>query len=120
MLKFLAHINDYMWNTNTGDAVGLKRLDMFSRTQSHFGISYLRPRYYRDTASFERATKQAAQFNVLRQLDSDRSRESLHDNVGAAATLMRAKASVWIRPKLKDRDCVVGTLELVMNFMTTG
>lgn len=94
---FRAHVDDYMWNTQTKDAVERKRLDMLCRKQSHFRVRYLRPRYYRDTASFVKATKQAGQFNVLRHLDSDRSRDSLQDDVGAVATLMRAKASLWVR-----------------------
>lgn len=86
----------------------LKHLDVLSRQQSHFRVSYLRPRYYRDTASFEKATIQAGKFNVLRQLDSDRSRESSMNDAGAVATLMRAKASIWTRKKDGDR-CAVGS-----------
>jgi hypothetical protein len=101
-----------MWNTATGDAVELKHLDVLSRHQPHFRVSYLRPRYYRSEEEFEEATIQAGRFNVLRQLDSDRSRESLMNDVGAVATLMRAKASIWTRKQEAGR-CAIGTSFLV-------
>lgn len=107
-----------MWNTATGDAVELKHLDVLSRQQPHFRVSYLRPRYYRNTAEFERATLQAAKFNVLRQLDSDRSRESLMNDVGAVATLMRAKASVWTHKK-DGKQCAVGASANTVSQMIT-
>lgn len=92
-----------MWTTTTGDAVELRHLDAVSRRQPHFRVSYLRPRYYRSTEEFERATEKAAEFNVLRQLDSDRSRKDLMNaDDGAVATLMRAKASIWTRPASPD------------------
>lgn len=95
---FRSQINDYMWNSLTGDAVELRHLDVIGRQRSFCTLQYLRPRYYPDDASFEKAIRNAADFNVLRQLDSDRSRKGHKNSKGAAATLMRAKASIWIRP----------------------
>ena len=107
----LEHINDYMWNTSTGDAVELKHLDALSRQLPWFRVSYLRPRYYKNTETFENATRQAAHFNVLRQLDSDRSRDHLKNDIGAVATLMRAKASVWTRPSDGKRCSISKSLD---------
>ena len=111
---FRSHINDYMWNTVTGDAVELRHLDMFARRRPYFTLKYLRPRYYRNTAAFEEAIQQAGRFNVLRQLDSDRSRAILKRDDGAVSTLMRAKASFWTRPnKPTDRGVLSTYMRLV-------
>ena len=105
-----SHVNDSMYNTLAGDASELSRLDLVTRKSSFYTMQYLRPRYFRSTTSFQRATKEAAQFNVIRQLDSDRSRDIWKDENGAAATLQRAKASVWIRPDRRDNKSVIGKI----------
>ena len=106
---FRYHVSDYMWNSLAGDAIERKYLDFVSRKSPYYTFQYLRPRYYRDTASFERATREAAYFNVLRELDSDRSRESMKDTRnGAVASLMRAKTSLWVSPDTAMNQGVVG------------
>ena len=97
-----------MWNAIKADAVERRSLDLVSRQRSYFTLRYLRPRYYPTTDSFKKATKQAARFNVLRQLDSDRSRENLRGEDGSAVTLMRAKTSLWVRPKSPTDKGVLG------------
>ena len=106
---FRYHVNDFMWNTITGDGPERKHLDLVTRKWSHFTLPYLRPRYYRITSSFEKATQQAEGFNVLRQLDSDRSWENMRDEKGAAVTLMRAKVSLWTKPRSSVDQGVIGS-----------
>ena len=105
---FRSHVNDHTYNTVTVGAAERKCLDIVSRRQSHFTLRYLRPRYYRNTTSFEKAIREAARFNVLRHVDSDRSRDYLKDQNGAAVTLMRAKTSLWIRPESSKNINVLG------------
>ena len=109
---FKAHIDDYLWSGAMSEAVEPRNLDLVIRKRSYFTLQYLRPRYYRNTASFERATKHAATFNVLRHLDSDRSRDSMKNDSGAAAALMRAKASLWIRPGATLQAGLLGSIGL--------
>lgn len=109
---FRSHVNDYMWNTVAGDAVERRDLDVVCRRRSHFMLQYLRPRYYRNTSEFEWAVEQAGRFNVLRQLDSDRSREYLMNDAGAAACLMRAKLSFWTQRASSDQRFPIGTMSM--------
>lgn len=105
-----AHIDDYLWSTVASESADIKSLDLVTRKRSYLNLQYLRPRYYGSTTSFENATRQAGNFNVLRQLDSDRSRASIQDGNGAAAALMRAKASLWIRPNKRTEEGVLGNV----------
>ena len=67
-----SHIDDYLWWTARQETVEIRSLDLLTRARPYLTLQYLRPRYYASTTSFEKATKQAAIFNVLRQLDGDR------------------------------------------------
>ena len=105
---FRSHLNDYMWNAVVVDGVEGRDLDIVRRKRSHFMLQYLRSRYYRDTKAFENALEQSANFNVLRQIDSDRSREYLMDKSGAAVCLMRAKTSLWTRKSSSNEPFALG------------
>ena len=107
---FRSHVNDYMWSTITSNKVEPRELDVVSRKRTHFMLQYLRPRYYRNTPSFVQATVETGKFNVLRQLDSDRSRKYLMDGEGAAVCLMRAKLSLWFRRVSKNHKFPIGSL----------
>jgi hypothetical protein len=105
---FRSHLNDYMWNAVVVDGVEQRDLDIIRRKRSHFMLRYLRSRYYRNTKAFENALEQSANFNVLRQIDSDRSREYLMDGNGAAVCLMRAKTSLWTRTSSLTEPVALG------------
>jgi hypothetical protein len=107
---FRSQVDDYMWNTVAAEAAEPGDLDVVCRRRSHFMLQYLRPRYYRNTSEFEWATEQAAKFNVLRRLDSDRSREYLMGDKGAASCLMRAKMSLWTRSTSSNQRFPIGTV----------
>ncbi|CZT16050.1 uncharacterized protein RCC_01890 [Ramularia collo-cygni] len=102
-LFFLSHINDYLFHNTRDRWVELPNLDIDARNRSHFTLQYLRPRYFEDEDSFKKAERESGMFNVLRRLDSDRSRLKLQngllDRAGASVTLIRAKTSVWIKPR---------------------
>lgn len=110
-LFFLSHINDYLFHNTRDRWVELPHLDVDARRQTHFQLQYLRPRYFKNEADFNEAERQSGMFNVLRRLDSDRSRKRLQDGLldlpGASVTLSRAKASLWIQPG--NADVVEGT-----------
>lgn len=78
---------------------------------SHMCISYLRARYFETEKDFESAEKHSGMFNVLRRIDSDRSRKRLQNSLldldGASVALSRAKTSLWIKPR-KDGDPLTG------------
>ncbi|KAF2211021.1 hypothetical protein CERZMDRAFT_118013 [Cercospora zeae-maydis SCOH1-5] len=101
-LFFLSHIGDYLFHNTRDRWCELPDLEVDARERSHFTISYLRPRYFKTESQFSDAEKQSGGFNVLRRLDSDRSRKSLQhsllDKPDASVTLTRAKSSLWIKP----------------------
>jgi hypothetical protein len=105
---FRLHLNDYMWNDIASNKIEPRDLDVVSRERSHFMFQYLRPRYYRNIPSFVQATIETGKFNVLRQLDSDRSRRYLMNTKGAAVCLMRAKLSLWFRRVSKNHKIPIG------------
>lgn len=106
-----AHIDDYFYSLPTSETAEIRSLEVVNAKRPYFTMRYLRPRYYRSTASFETAIKQAGKFNVLRQLDSDRGRQSIKDEEGAGTALMRAKTSLWIQPKTNNK-CMTGNASL--------
>ncbi|KXS94952.1 hypothetical protein AC578_6127 [Pseudocercospora eumusae] len=112
-LFFLSHIGDYLFHTTRDRWVELPNLDMDMRKQSHFNLQYLRPRYFKTEESFQQAERQSGTFNVLRRLDSDRSRKRLQnmalDRPEGSVTLTRAKTSLWVKPK-KEGEPVIAIL----------
>lgn len=101
-LFFVSHIGDYLFHNTRDRWVELPDLDVDARRKSHFHLQYLRPRYFKTETEFNEAEKQSGLFNVLRRLDSDRSRKRLQQGLldleGASVTLARAKTSLWVRP----------------------
>lgn len=113
-LFFLSHINDYLFHNTRDRWVELPNLDIDARNRSHFNLQYLRPRYFKDDESFKKAERESGMFNVLRRLDSDRSRTKLQndllDRAGSSVTLIRAKTSVWVKPRVAG-ESVTGEYE---------
>lgn len=103
-LFFLSHINDYLFHNTRDRWVELPNLDIDARNRTHFNLQYLRPQYFEDEQSFKNAERESGMFNVLRRLDSDRSRAKLQngllDRSGASVTLIRAKTSLWVKPRV--------------------
>ncbi|KAI5356973.1 Putative Mg2+ transporter protein, CorA-like/Zinc transport protein ZntB [Septoria linicola] len=102
-LFFVSHIGDYLFHNTRDRWVELPDLDVDARRKSHFHLQYLRPRYFKTETEFDEAEKESGIFNVLRRLDSDRSRKRLQQGLldleGASVTLARAKTSLWVRPQ---------------------
>lgn len=115
-LFFLSHINDYLFHNTRDRWVELPNLDIDARNRTHFSLQYLRPRYFEDEESFKTAEFQSGTFNVLRRLDSDRSRLKLQngllDREGASTTLIRSKTSLWFKPRV-DGEPVIGEFRLI-------
>lgn len=110
-LFFASHIGDYLFHNTRDRWVELPSLDIDARKMSHFCLGYLRARYFETEEDFDEAERQTGKFNVLRRLDSDRSRKrlqgSLLDLKHASVALSRAKTSLWVRPR-KPGEPVTG------------
>lgn len=102
-LFFSSQINDYLFHNTRDRWVELPNLDIDARNRSHFNLQYLRPRYFKDDHCFRKAERESGMFNVLRRLDSDRSRTKLQNDLldltGSSVTLIRAKTSLWVKPR---------------------
>jgi hypothetical protein len=111
-LFFISHIGDYLFHNTRDRWVELPDLDIVARERSHFTLQYLRARYFKTQDSFLKAERESGGFNVLRRLDSDRSRRRLQNTLldlpGASVTLTRAKMSLWVRPRDNQEEPVLG------------
>ncbi|KAF7195353.1 hypothetical protein HII31_03245 [Pseudocercospora fuligena] len=120
-LVFRSQISDYLFHNTRDRWVEPPRLEIDSRAQSHLTLSYLRPRYFKHESEFELAERESGKFNVLRRLDSDRSRKHLQGNVldlpEASVTLTRAKMSLWVTSK---QDGEPPTCVLLIDPTVTG
>lgn len=109
-LFWLSHISDYLFNNVRDRWAELPNLDVDARNRSHFNLEYLRPRYFETEKEFDEAEYASGLFNVLRRLDSDRSRKSLQngplDSKDASVALSRAKTSLWTDPERKDGSVI--------------
>ncbi|KAK3674528.1 hypothetical protein LTR78_005614 [Recurvomyces mirabilis] len=105
-LFFMSHIGDYLFHNTRDPWVELPDLDIDARRRTHFNLSYLRARYFKTDPEFKTAEGESGDFNVLRRLDSDRSRARLQDSLldvkGASVTLSRSKTSLWVQPREKE------------------
>ncbi|KAF2771083.1 hypothetical protein EJ03DRAFT_269309 [Teratosphaeria nubilosa] len=113
-LFFLSHIGDYLFHNTRDPWVEMPDLDVIARQRSFFTLQYLRGRYFSTPRDFEKAEKESGSFNVLRRLDSDRSRERLQNGLldvnGASVTLTRTKTSLWTRPSKGTKEPVLAIL----------
>ncbi|TKA68572.1 hypothetical protein B0A55_08899 [Friedmanniomyces simplex] len=113
-LFFLSHIGDYLFHNTRDRWVELPDLDVVARQRSHFNVQYLRARYFQTPELFNKAEQESGSFNVLRRLDSDRSRKRLQNTLldvnGASVTLSRSKTSLWIKPRDNPQDPIIAVL----------
>ncbi|KAK4619588.1 hypothetical protein CLAFUW4_11160 [Fulvia fulva] len=102
-LFFLSYIGDYLFHNTRDPWVELPNLDVDLRKQNHFIIQYLRARYFPTEKQYQAAEMETGNWNILRRLDSDRSRKRLQngllDKKDASVVLTRAKTSLWIKPR---------------------
>ncbi|KAF7195386.1 hypothetical protein HII31_03278 [Pseudocercospora fuligena] len=116
---FLSHTGDYLYNQITDRWADLPELDVDARGEDYVSIQYLRPLYFSSDALFERAERQTGLWNVLRRLDSDRSRERLRPgNSPASVTLLRSRTTLWVKPRA-DSEAITAIL-LVDPTVTAG
>ncbi|KAK5716895.1 hypothetical protein LTR17_016267 [Elasticomyces elasticus] len=113
-LFFRSHIGDYLFHNTRDPWVELPDLDVIARQRCHFNVQYLRARYFKTDESFKNAEQESGSFNVLRRLDSDRSRKRLQNTLldlsGASVTLTRSKTSLWVKPGRNPEDPIVAIL----------
>ncbi|KAF2720419.1 hypothetical protein K431DRAFT_226618, partial [Polychaeton citri CBS 116435] len=102
-LFFREQISDYIWYNTRDPWVELPDLRVVQSERRFFRIKYLQPRYFKNPASFERATTEAASFNILRRLDNDKNHKTVLDNEGATVALVRSRASFWWRPAVQGK-----------------
>lgn len=102
-LFFASHIGDYLFHNTRDRWVEPPFLDVDARKMPHFCLSYLRAMYFETEQDFNEAEKQSGKFNVLRRIDSDRSRNRLQNSLldleDASVALSRAKTSLWVKPR---------------------
>ncbi|KAH0424325.1 hypothetical protein CcaCcLH18_11615 [Colletotrichum camelliae] len=105
---FQSHIDDYLFHNPRDPWVDLPSLDVDARQRTHFTLQYLRARYFETEEDFRTAEYDSGVFNVLRRIDSDRSRERLKDGLldkpGDSITLTRSKTSLWWKPRKDAKD----------------
>ncbi|KAJ0356971.1 hypothetical protein COL154_010620 [Colletotrichum chrysophilum] len=120
---FQSHIDDYLYHNPRDPWVELPSLDVDARQRNHFTLQYLRARYFETEAEFKTAEYDSGMFNVLRRIDSDRSRERLKGGLlaktGDSITLTRSKASLWWKPR-KDASEPVTAILLVDPTVSSG
>lgn len=114
-LFFLSYIGDYLFHNTRDPWAELPNLDVDLRKQNHFILQYLRARYFLTEQEFQEAEKETGKWNILRRLDSDRSRKRLQkgliDKTESSSVLTRAKTSLWTKPREKDEP-VTGEHEI--------
>ncbi|KAK2773900.1 hypothetical protein CKAH01_13367 [Colletotrichum kahawae] len=120
---FQSHIDDYLFHNPRDPWVDLPSLDVDARQRTHFTLQYLRARYFETEEDFQRAEYDSGVFNVLRRIDSDRSRKRLKDGLldkpGDSITLTRSKTSLWWKPR-KDASEPVTAILLVDPTVSRG
>ncbi|KAF5522544.1 hypothetical protein CGCA056_v007187 [Colletotrichum aenigma] len=120
---FQSHIDDYLYHNPRDPWVELPSLDVDARQRNHFTLQYLRARYFETEADFKTAEYDSGMFNVLRRIDSDRSRERLKGGLlaktGDSITLTRSKTSLWWKPR-KDASEPVTAILLVDPTVSSG
>ena len=95
---FRAHISDYSWYNVQDPWFEMPVLPSRAAQNAHFTLRYLRPHYFRNPESAERARRRAGGFNVLRRIDFDRN-PSWADHPGSAIGSVRSSASIYVRPR---------------------
>lgn len=108
-LFFLSHIGDYLFHAPRHSWIDTPSLGP-SEGSDYFTLRYLRARYFKTEEEFTDAERQNEEFNVLRRLDSDKSRRRLRDgltNAENSVAISRAKTSLWIKTHKQD-EAIIG------------
>lgn len=110
-LFFREQIEDYVWH-NTRDPWAVPpSLTSSIKHRSWFRLRNMRLRYHDNKDSFECATWDANEWNVLRRPDNDHNHWAHKDQPGAVVSIMRTRTTIWIG---KDKTCGDGTVGIVL------
>lgn len=98
---FLSHLSDHLFHNVSDRWASRPDISLTARHRLHLSVDFLRARFFATEEDFEAAERESGMFNVLRRLDSDRSR-TLRINPASDPTFSvsigRSKASSWWRP----------------------
>ncbi|PPJ61413.1 hypothetical protein CBER1_09468 [Cercospora berteroae] len=110
---FRQHIDDYLFYESEVPWVTHPNLFSEAKKQSCMNFAFLRARYYASDAEFQAAQRQSGTFNVLRRLDSDRSRSGMRSfhslSEPASIGLARSKVTTWFE-KANDMKPVIAVI----------
>lgn len=95
---FRSHISDYTWFNLRDPWYEHPTLPSRASASPFFTLRHIRPHYFRDTASAERARRRVGGYNVLRRIDFDKS-HSWADRPGSCVGSVRSSTSCYIRPR---------------------
>lgn len=108
---FRAHIVDYAWYNVRDRWREPQPLELVRRQRNWFQIRYVAPRYFENQAEFKAALDEAAEFNILRRPDDDKSK-GWWDIGGqgqyTAVGLTRSRATFWLKPQSTGDNKAVG------------
>lgn len=106
---FRSHICDYTWYNIRDPWFEMPTLPSRAKKNPYFTLRHLRPQYFRDAESAQRAKRWVGRFNVLRRIDFDKSK-SWADNPGSCVGSVRACTSCYIRPQQEADQGWLGEL----------
>lgn len=95
---FRSQMCDYSWYNLRDPWFEMPTLPSRAKQNSYFTLRYLRPTYFRDVESAQRAKRWVGRFNVLRRIDFDKWK-SWADTPGSCVGGVRAATSCYIRPR---------------------
>lgn len=95
---FRAHISDYSWYNVKDPWIEVPPLPSRTRSNAFFTLRHLRPLYFRDKMSAQKARRHAGGFNVLRRIDFDKT-HAWADTPGNSVGSLRSKTSCYIKPR---------------------
>jgi hypothetical protein len=119
---FREFLNDYFFNPARERWADVPPLLVETRARPFWTFSFLRARYYSTEEEYTKAERQSGTFNVLRRLDSDRSRKRLQkgllEQAGASVALGRSKVAIWTKAACTHHPAVA--ILLTDPTVTTG
>ncbi|KAM0328628.1 hypothetical protein ACHAQA_005040 [Verticillium albo-atrum] len=110
---FSEHLLAYAWHNVRDPWKGATPLEVEIEQRRWLQIRFPRARYFETSKSYgDVARKEEASFNVLRRADDDENKESKWDIQGALTSLMRSKASLWMKKGNGSDETVTAILLL--------
>jgi hypothetical protein len=94
---FREHIVDYAWFNTRDRWLNPPMLDLISRRQDWFNLRYVSARYHNDDEDYQKARKEAEQWNVLRRPDDDLNNKAYWDALDAKVAIARQRLGFWSR-----------------------